>query len=239
MEIKIRFVTVCIFIVALTGCAAKSIRQDFSFNNVQGEGVVVFSVSHDLAGKRAAKAIFYMDGGVVSGGLTFFSLDDAFIGIPNGSEFKDSYGHLLVVSLPAGRHVIDYWQITSGTGLRIKPSEKPAPLVFEVVSGQVKYLGNLHANIQTGKNIFGSTVTGDGYPEVRDQQQRDIPMFENKYPQFKGKIVLDLLPVGPWVQSAENRKQLDVITAPPAKRSIRLGIIPDRNQPGIRDTHFS
>ena len=216
MEIKVWLIAACLLIVALTGCAAKSIRPDFSFNNTQGEGIVVFSVSHDLAGKRAAKAIFYMDRGVASGGSMFFSLDDAFIGIPKGSEFKDSYGHLLVLSLPVGKHAIDYWQITSGTGLRIRPSEKPIPLMFEVVSGQVKYLGNLHANLQTGKNIFGLTVTGDGYPEVRDQHQRDIPMFENKYPQFKEKIVLDLLPLGPWIQS-ETRKQLDMITMPPVK----------------------
>lgn len=207
-------ITVCVLISVLAGCAAKSLQKDFVFSNEGNDGIVVVSVSHDLAGKRAARAIFYMDGGIGSGGSMLRSLDEFIPGVPGGSEFKDSYGHLLVLALPAGKHTIDSWQITNGTGLRVFPKEKPSPLTFEVVGGQVKYLGNLHANLATGKNIFGITITGDGYPEVRDQQQRDIPLFEDRYPQFKGKITVDLIQLGPWMASPETRKSIDVISTP-------------------------
>lgn len=208
----------CVFLVVLTGCAAKSIPKDASLSSESNEGIVVVSVSHDLAGRRAARAIFHMDGGAVRGGNTLLSLDEVIPGTPRGSEFKDSYGHLLVLSLSPGQHTIDTWQITNGTGLRIFPKEKPTPLVFEVVSGQVKYLGNLHANLATGKNMFGITITADGYPEVRDQQQRDIPMFEKKYPQFSGKVVIDLLQLGPWLESPDTRKQIDPVPVIPIKK---------------------
>lgn len=43
------------------------------------------------------------------------SLDEFIPGLPGGSEFHNSYGHLLVLALPAGKHTIDAWQITHGT----------------------------------------------------------------------------------------------------------------------------
>lgn len=208
----------CLLLSLLAGCAAKSIPRDSSLGSEPDKGIVVVSVSHDLAGRRAARAIFYMDGGAVSGGSTLLSLDEVIPGTPRGSEFKGSYGHLLVLSLPPGRHAIDSWQITNGTGLRIFPREKPTPLVFEVVSGEVKYLGNLHANLATGKNIFGMTITADGYPEVRDQRQRDLPMFESRYPQLKDKAVIDLLRLGPWIDIPETRRQLDPLPVVPIKK---------------------
>lgn len=217
MNIGRQLITACLVIVAFAGCAAKSIRNDFTFSKEQTEGIVILSVSHDLAGPRGTRAIFYMDRGAAHGGSTLFSVDEAFPGSLRRGEFKDSHGHLLVLSLPPGKHVIDYWQITNGSGLRIFPKEKPKPLEFEVTNGKIKYLGNLHANLQTGKNIFGITITGNGYPEVIDRQTRDIPMFEDKYPQFKGKVALELLPLGPWVQSPETNRQVDITILPTAK----------------------
>lgn len=214
MKPTIQRIATYILITTLTGCAATSIQKDFTFKAGANEGIVVVSVSHDLAGKRASKAIFYMDEGLPSGRSLLFSLGEAAPGITRGSEFKDSYGQLLVLSLPAGKHTIDSWQITNGTGLRIFPKEKPQPLVFDVMSGQIKYLGNLHANLATGKNIFGITIIGNGYPEIRDQQQRDIPIFEDRYPQFKNKIVIDLLQPGPWIHAPETRKQVDSVIPP-------------------------
>ena len=216
MTIRRGLITASLIIVTLAGCATKSIQSDFTFSKEQTEGIVILSISHDLAGPRGTKAIFYMDGGDI-GGSMLFSVDDVILGIPGRGEFKDSHGHLLVLALSPGKHMIDSWQITNGSGLRIFPKEKPKPLEFEVVSGKVKYLGNLHAKLQTGKNIFGITITGNGYPEVIDRQTRDIPMFEEKYPQFKGKVALELLPLGPWVKSSETRKQTDLIILPPAK----------------------
>lgn len=202
-------IPICFLIAALSGCAARNIQRDFSFNSAPNEGLVVLSISHDLAGPWGTNAIFYMDGGVPNGGEMLTSFDEVIPGIPKRrSEFEDSYGRVLVLVLPVGAHQIDSWQIASA-GLRIRPNEKPTPLKFEVTGGEIKYLGNLHANLKTGKNTFGMRITDNGYPEIRDQQQRDIRMFEEKYPQFKGKIVVNLLQLGPWVQASENTKQID------------------------------
>ena len=201
-----------LLIVTLSGCAAKSVQKDFTFKDDQSnEGLVFFSVSHDLAGGRGAKAIFYLDGGVTSGtGSMVFSLREAFPGIPAGSEFEDSYGQLVALALPVGKHQIDGWQITNGTGARIYPREKPAPLEFHVQAGQAKYLGNLHANLQTGRNLFEVTIVGNGYPEVRDRRDRDVEIFEARYPQFKGKVVIEPFALGPWIGKSGTRTQVDI-----------------------------
>ena len=172
---------------------------------------MIFSVSHDANGGGRPSAVFYLDGGVMSGKGHLFSSGGGVIpGIPGGSDFEDSHGHVVALVLPVGKHAFDYWQITNGTGLRIYPKEKPPPLVFEVIAGQVKYLGNLHAHLASGKNLVVMTVTGDGFPEVRDERHRDVPMFQEKYPQYQAKVVVELLALGPWIADLETRKQLEL-----------------------------
>jgi hypothetical protein len=79
---------------------------------------------------------------------------------------------------------------------------------------EVVYLGDFHGMTEGGRNLFGMKVTGGGYPELRDRRQRDVPMFEAKYPQFRGKTELALLPEGPWVSGA-GRKQLEPTSPAP------------------------
>ena len=202
-------IAVGLLIVTLSGCAAKSVERDFSFRDDQmNEGLVFFSVSHDQSGGRGAKAIFYIEGGASGESTMVTSLREAFP-IVLGSEFKDSYGQLIALALPVGKHRIGGWQITNGTGLRIYPREKPVPLEFSVHAGQARYLGNLHANLQTGRNVFGITIVGNGYPEVRDRRDRDVPMFEARYPQFRGKVVIEPLALGPWTAGSGTRTQVD------------------------------
>jgi hypothetical protein len=208
-----------LLMLTLAGCAAKSIQSDYLPKDDQNEGIVFFSVSHDLVGGRIAKAIFYLDGGITSGkGSMVFSLPDAFPGISAGSQFKDSYGQLIALALPAGKHQIDSWQIANGRGLRIF-ANKPSPLEFNVLAGKAKYLGNLHANLQTGKYLFGMTIVGNGYPEIRDRRARDVEAFEKKYPQFKGKVLIEMLALGPWIGEGGASTQVDIpapVQPPPA-----------------------
>lgn len=205
----------CLVVVALLGCAAKNAQRDYSFTN-NNEGIAFFSVSHDQSGGRRAQATFYIDGGPANEkGSYVDSLNEPFPGIRTASDFKDSYGQLVVLSLPPGRHRIDSWQITNGAGLRIFPREKPSPLEFQVEAGRAKYVGNLHANLETGKNVFGATIVGNGYPEVRDQRSRDIEIFESRYPQFRGQVLIDLLSLGPWVGNSERR-----VDIPPPVQSL-------------------
>lgn len=205
---------------ALGACASKSVPKDFSLDAAKGEGMAVFSVSHDHAGGRGAKAIVYLNGGPTGeNGHYVFSLQDV-MGVPTGSDFEDAYGRLYALSLPAGHHRFSGWQISNGTGMRIYPKEAPASLEFDLAPGAIKYLGNLHAHLMTGKNIFRVTTVGNGYLEVRDQRERDLPLFEEQFPQFKGKAVVDLLDQGPWTRDTDVARQLQppVVVSPPGQK---------------------
>ena len=214
MRTKAYLFVACVLVVAVMGgCSSRSVRKDYSFKDPQSEGIVVFSVSHDSDAGRHAQALVYMDGGVASGkGHVFSSGGGMITGFSTATDFEDGYGQLFAVVLPVGKHAFDTWRITDRWALSIYPREQPAPLVFEVGGGQVKYLGNLHAQLQTGKNLFGATVVGNGVVLVRDERRRDVPMFQEQYPQLQTKIVVELLDLGPWVKASGTRQYIEVPT---------------------------
>jgi len=193
----------------LAGCAERSVRDDFSFDKAKNEGIVIVSASHDESGGRRVQAEFYLDKSTMH---MISSLPDVVPGIPGGSDFDNDYGKVYVLSLPAGRHEFSSWHFVSGTVI-VGPKEKPTPLSFDVVANQVKYLGNLHAHLLMGENIFGISILGSGYPVVRDEGERDLAIVAEKYPQLKDKVTIDLLKRGPWISSWETTR--DVITLPP------------------------
>lgn len=195
----------------LSGCAARSIDKDFAFDPGKDEGIVIVSVSHDVSGGRATRGFFNVNGGPIEkNGLLLASLIDVAPGIAGSNDFKGGYGKLYVLPLPAGKHVISSWRVAYGSTLSVEPRVLPTPLEFVVTAGEVKYLGNLHANLQTGKGIFGQTVLGDAYPEVRDQRARDIALFAARYPRLKDGVVVGLLATGPWLSSPENTRQVNL-----------------------------
>lgn len=205
--------------LVLSGCAAKSVSKDFTFDATKNEGIVVVAVSHELSGGRAGRGLFYINGGQMeTNGHMLASLVEVVPGIAGGSDFQESYGKLFVLSLPAGKHAFTSWQFTNGGGVGITPRAGLKPLEFQVVAGEIKYLGNLHLNLQMGK-VLGMGIVNDGYPEVRDQRTLDLALFDAKYPQFKGKVAMDLLKLGPWVADAGNRSRIDLPppVAPPAR----------------------
>jgi hypothetical protein len=206
--------------LGLVGCAARSVRSDYAMTPDSTEGIVIVSISHDDAGGRRTKATFFLDGGGLLGGdgKLLRSLPERVPGFTGGSSFEDCYGQVLALSLPAGRHQIDGWSIAANMGLHISPKQKPAPLVFDVVAGKIVYLGNLHAHLLMGKNVFGVTIVGDSTPEVRDERTRDIPIIEESHPQFKGKIVATLLPLGAWTTNSDTVRTIDPILVTPTRR---------------------
>ena len=198
--------------LVLSGCAAKSVSKDFAFDASKNEGIIVVAVSHDVSGGRAGRGLFYINGGQMeTNGRMLASLVEVAPGIAGGSDFQDFYGKLFVLTLPAGKHSFTSWQFTNGGGVSITPRKGLMPLEFQVVAGEVRYLGNLHVNLRMGK-VLGMGIVDNGYPEVRDQRALDVALFEERYPQFKGKVVIDLLQLGPWIPEAGNSRQF---TPPP------------------------
>ena len=219
-----QILAICLVITALAGYTTKNIPEDFSFSSeTTNKGIIAVSVSHDLAAGRLKSATVNM--AYMGEGLTIWEqlfiptqissrsrIDTTTgIGLLRRSDFKDSYGRLLVLALPPGRYAIKYWHFTGDIDEESLYTRGGTPLEFDVVPGQVTYLGNLHAHMQVGKisgvaSLACLTCPVAGFLEVRDQQQRDIAMLEKKYPQFKGKVVNNPLPLGPWTESPDNRK---------------------------------
>lgn len=188
-----------LLVLLLAGCAAKSVQRNFDLDEDNGKGLVIISVSHDLVGSRGMAGTFYMDRkGPMADMKMLRTLGEAFPGIVKGSQFKDSYGQVLVLALTPGKHSIDSWRAARQAGYEITPTVEPPPLEFDVVGGSIQYLGNLHLNMESGKNLVGLTVIADAHPEVRDMRARDLALVERIYPQFKDRIVINLLPMGPW-----------------------------------------
>ncbi len=208
--------TACLAVIlALLGGCATTAPKNVDLSKNPNQGIAVFSVSHESEAGRGVTLMVYLDRESNGLGLSapYRSVEEV-AGVRTGSDFEGEYGRLEVVNLPAGRHSFSDWQISNGTGLRILPGKGLQPLVFDIRPGSVVYLGDFHGLTAVGRNLFGMKITGDGYPELRDSHERDIPIFESKYPQFRGKAQMQLLPPGPWV-SEESKKRLDPVIPPP------------------------
>jgi hypothetical protein len=202
-----RVLTSIAVLLAASGCATSSVDKDFSLAQHPQDGIVVVSVSHDLNDAVGnAKAIFYytsQESDANRGQLE--SKAESFPGISKRSEFGDVNGRLLVFNLPQGAYKLTSWQISSGN-LYVRPRNEPTPLSFSVKAGEVKYLGNLHAHLKNGNNLVGLPVLAGGYPEIRDERMRDITLLQERFPQFKDKVIVDLLSLGPWVNPSVSSK---------------------------------
>jgi hypothetical protein len=203
----------------LAGCGPSNVRTDYHLDQHPGDGVVVLSVTHDLDAGRAATAKFYLDGtsSLLDPDTKVLSSLNEVMGVKTGSDYEDAYGQIYVIPLAAGRHRIASWQITNALGAGRLPDGPLAPLVFDVVAGQVTYIGNLNARLSAARNFLGAHVINDAAVEVRDRRETDLPLLEERYPQLKGKAVIALLPLGAW-GGDDTMKGLQPADAPPLSR---------------------
>jgi len=209
----------CLLAILLTGCAVSNVDRDFSFENNPEQGIVIASVSFDRAGSRNFQAMFYLDEGITGASVPSRRLEalPERVTIRMGSQFKDSYGQVLAISLPAGRHVISSWRLVRSAGYIVSPSGKMPPLEFQVEAGKVQYIGNLHLNLAEANNVFGFRIVADASPEIRDSQDRDLPIIRKKYPQFADRMEIRLLPLGPWEGGGPTVRDIQPIILIPGK----------------------
>jgi hypothetical protein len=197
-----RLFIVTITVIVVAGCSATNIRKDFSFENVS-ESVAVFSVTQDDSESiYTAESRFFMNSGLFKDDRKMLlASEEAFPGGWNkASEFENVQGRLYAIRLSPGDHELSSWHIINGSGMTIEPRGRPAPLSFSLAGGEIKYLGNLHMRLRTAENLFGVNIIVEGYPEVHDKHERDIAMLEQRYPQFSGKVVKDVLKEGDWLE---------------------------------------
>lgn len=181
----------------LVGCAAGNIAPQFAFGDKPATGVVVVSVGHNASAGPGARANVYFDTSRRPGLNRLQSTGEAVTEGPAPTRFDDN-SQLLVLSVPAGMHTLDAWQLRDSVGVWVQPAGVLQPLEFNVVAGEVKYLGNLSATLATRRNALGLQVVEGGEVEVKDLRERDVAAFERAYPQFKGQVVMGVLPVGRW-----------------------------------------
>jgi hypothetical protein len=182
---------------ALAACSHEQRNPERKYPEAPGLGVVVLSVSHDLADATQTGAYFYLDEKLI-GGKGLLSTPPR--GIP--SEFKNRYGQVLILSLVPGQHSIDRWTMETQISMR-KPKNLPAPLVFQVQEGEVIYIGNLHLRFKVEPGLFDVPVVSAVVPVVRDNAAEDIEIAEKKAPALLHRIATQLLPLGPWLPRQE------------------------------------
>lgn len=100
---------------------------------------------------------------------------------------------------------------------RHKPEFQPEPLTFSIKNGEVKYFGNLHTRLEQGENVFGIKMISSGIPIIADLHKRDIQVFEQQFPQFVGKMIIDTLPAGIWIKDGADVSALKASPTPEEK----------------------
>jgi hypothetical protein len=194
-------------LAALTGCATTQAPISINSKSNESTGVVVFAVSHDSVGGTRNNVRIFLNHGAFSGrssGHDYESAEWPLIGFVRESDYPDVHGHLFVVTLPVGEHAFTSWSIANGSGLRILPNAPPE-YRFTVRANAVTYLGAFHGNLVRGKNVFGITITGDGFVSVSDQQARDLPLLLKRFPQFDSHVTVFKLPSGPWLNLQQGK----------------------------------
>lgn len=205
-------------LTALVGCAAGNIPANFTFGETPTVGVIVASVAQNESANPGARTQIYFD---TSGRPGMNRLQSSGESLDEGEPLPRlaGGGQLVVLKVPAGRHTLDAWQMRDGVGGWVQPAGVLKPLAFTVLAGEVRYIGSLEGTLAMRKNALGVRVVDSAAVEIRDQRARDIAAFEAAYPQFKGRVVVDLLPTGPWA-AAEGLEFSDGPGAPvlPAAR---------------------
>lgn len=197
-------------IAVLGGCETTSSLDPRQAEKLSPDkAVIVFTVSHDKEGQG-----FYKPGGNVK---FFVDMRDATRAkaLPRGfsnmetlapmmtSALEDVWARIFVREVDPGRIEFTTWEVIQNNGpMGIRsssPKVAPPPIVFAAKAGTVTYIGNLHANILWAKNPFGMSILAGALPEIRNEATRDLQQVYKDYPALQGKVVIEPLPVGPWL----------------------------------------
>lgn len=107
-------------------------------------------------------------------------------GIGPDPGLEQQLGRLFAVELVAGTYEI--YQLDAPGILLIHMR----PLRFEVRSGEILYLGNLHVRncLYTPDRRAYRSYVNAGIPSVRNEAQRDLPLLTRKYPALTGTNII-------------------------------------------------
>lgn len=127
------------------------------------------------------------------------------------SDFKKTNGRLFALEVPAGKHQVDSWNVDTGNAT-LYPKIGPNPLIFEIQTGEVIYIGNLHMEYKTSEGVLGLKVTTHATPEIKDKRERDLKVFLDRYKNYKKEqITYQVLPIGPWEVNSPNHIKTKIL----------------------------
>jgi len=99
---------------------------------------------------------------------------------------EQQLGRLFAVELAVGTYEI--YQLDTAGKILIHLQ----PVRFDVRSGEILYLGNLHVRFciyTPNRRVYRSYVNG-AIPSVHNEAQRDLPLLARKFPVLKGMKIL-------------------------------------------------
>jgi hypothetical protein len=86
---------------------------------------------------------------------------------------------LWLFAFEPGRYSIADWYMAAGVQKRARGSKR---YEFDVVAGEVTYIGHLAGNFSTSKDLFGIKWVPNASPVVKDRAVLDVAEFLKAYP---------------------------------------------------------
>lgn len=100
-------------------------------------------------------------------------------GYAGPSAFHGAQKPVTLLALAPGRYSIGDWYMVAGVQKRASGSEK---YEFEIVAGEVTYIGHFEANFSKSKNMMGLSWIPHAAPVVRNRAAADLADFKRVYP---------------------------------------------------------
>jgi len=180
--------TVFIVLLTLMSCATQNVSKSISASDLGTEGLVIVSLTQGGAftvTSMSTKARYKSNDNNITGHLSINSFSLPF-GLYSG-DFNDSKGELSYFKLPEGQYHFYDWTFSAGS--IIIGTKNMTPYNFEVKNGEVVYIGNIHIEAISGKNILGMSIPISGKMTVKNKQERDLYFFSKTVPNIeKSKI---------------------------------------------------
>lgn len=160
----------------VSGCAARSIKQDYQLN--PEKGVLLGSITRDgmLAGYRVLFRPLGQEKGFDFVETGCDSIVEPSCYARQDFEAIGLKGDLFAVELPPGDYEVFAWDVVSGS-IHVGPSS-PISLRYRIAPGRATYVGNFHFT-QTAR--FGLGVAGARVDHSKPFE-RDFALIQDKYP---------------------------------------------------------
>jgi len=210
-----RFIVLLSSAIFFFGCQTANVRSDYKIDEKTESAIIIGSVTQREDAGLPTNAQFYVNYKTKHHKRLYAKKKTplGYLGVVNEFENTGVTGRIFVIELPVGQHKIDHWSIDygDGGGFILYPKVAPPTLNFALQTGQILYLGNFHMAIETGTGLFGQTLPVSGAPTIKDESDRDIKMFKERYPQLASeKITVNVIHSGAWVNENQIDEMLEV-----------------------------